>query len=393
MTPLFKKFLGMHWLLFAVIAALIITGVFTIYAATEFREGALALKWRSQIQWALIGLPIYVAAAVIDYRWLKWGVFLGYPAGLALLVSTQFIGIEVHGSKSWIDLGPMLLQPSQPMIAVGIIAIAYSLAEMHKHISLLRYHFLRLVAVVIIAGIPAILVLKEGDFGSFAVWGVVIAAMLLVGSIPLRYLIAIALAIATVVPVAYNFGLQDYQKARIEVFIAAAQDKPIDVQGDGWALDKSLKAIGSSGWEGKGFLGKNVPGQKTMNRIGFIPADVAFSDFAFTTFAEEQGFRGSLLLIGGYSIFLLLLFRIAFAARDQLGRLIVIGIAALFFAHIYENIGMVIGLAPITGIPLPFISYGGTFLVTLMALLGLVQSVWVHRNTPAPEKRKEPTLD
>jgi rod shape determining protein RodA len=397
MTPLFKKFLGMSWLLSALVFGLFAFGVLCVYSATEFRSDVgLDDFWRKQIRWVLLGVPLYFGAALVDYRWMRWGSLPAYLGALALLAGLQFapdsIAPEVNGAKSWFDIAGIRFQPSQPMVAAGIIAIAFALAELHKRIGVFRFHFLRLVAACVLAGVPALLVVKEGDLGSASIWGPVLAAMLLVGNIPVRYLVAIALCVVTALPVAYNFGLEDYQKARVEVFLDSLQGKPIDTQGEGYATDKIFKAIGSAGWEGKGFLGKRVEGQKTMNRMGFLPKLTSHNDFVFAVQAEEFGYRGSMLLLFAFGFLLLYLVHIAACARDQLGRLVVVGVATLVFAHAFQHIGMQAGLLPITGLPLPFISYGGTFTVSLLLMLGFVQSVWVHRNTPAPEQERRPTL-
>ncbi len=393
MTPLLRKFLGINWILFFTMIGLLILGVFSIYSASEFRpDPGMSLIWKKQIRMIVAGLIVFFGAALVDYRWMRWGSLPFYLGALALLISVQFVGVEIHSSKSWLKIGPIQFQPSQLAIASGIVVVAFVLAELHKHVPIFRYHFLRLVLAGIMAIVPCVIVLKEGDFGSASVWFPVLGAMLLVGSIPFRYLIVIALVGLSVLPIAYNFGLKDYQKERIQVFMDVWAGKEIDTQNEGYAINNILKAVGSAGWEGKGFLGKNVEGQKTVNRMGFIPKDTAINDFIFTVVAEEQGYRGALFLISLFAFLLVQLVFVAFSARDQLGRLLVAGIAALFFAHIFQNIGMNIGLLPITGIPLPFISYGGTFVIIVMFLLGLTQSVWIHRNTPAPEKESKPSL-
>jgi len=387
----------MSWVLNTTVAGLFIFGVFCVYSATEFRgDSGITLLWRKQIIWIIIGLPVFFSAALIDYRWMRWGSIPLYVACLGLVAALPFVpetfAPTINGAKSWIGFGGIRFQPSQPMIAAGIVAVAFALAELHKHVPLFRFHFLRLILAGALAGVPCLLVLKEGDFGSASVWGPVLIAMLFVGSIPLRYLIAATLVVLTVLPIAYNFSLKDYQKKRIEVFLDVVQGKKIDTQNEGYAIDKILKAVGSAGWEGKGFLGKKIPGQKTMNRLGFLPKNTSHNDFIFAVIAEEHGFRGGLILLSSFGFLLVQLVYLAFSSRDQLGRLVVVGVAALIFGHIFQHVGMNIGLLPITGIPLPFISYGGTFTITTMLLLGVVQSVWVHRNTPAPEKERLPVL-
>jgi rod shape determining protein RodA len=196
-----------------------------------------------------------------------------------------------------------------------------------------------------------------------------------------------------VAPLAFFFALKPYQQKRITVPLRLLRGETVDYQKEGYAPTNVINAIGSSGWEGKGFGGERMPldpatgkKKKTMHQLGYIPKDTAHNDYVFAVWAEEQGFRGSLLLISGFALLIFQCVFIAFCARDQVGRLLVVGVAALVFAHVFQNIGMQIQLMPITGIPLPFISYGGTFLVTVMFLMGMVQSVWTHRNVALEEE-------
>ena len=407
MTPLFKKLLGLNWILLAVMGVLLVAGALIIYHATHFRsdDAAIAGIWRKHIKWGLLGLGVFFAAALIDYQWIRWGAIPAYLAGVAGLVAVQMFGATKGGvmvagklsggNRSWIDLpGGFSVQPSQFAIAAGIIALAFVLGELHRLHKWFRYHFVRLSVAGVVTMVPLAFVLKEGDLGSALVWIPVFGAMLLAGSIPFRYLIAMGLVGAVALPWLFFFGLKDYQRDRILVPLKMIQNKPVDYQKEGYASINNVRAIGSAGWEGKGADGSRMPvdpatGQrrKTIHQLGYIPKDTAHNDYVFTVFAEQQGFRGSLVLIGLYALLVFQCLFIAFCARDQTGRLMVVGVAALLFAHIFENIGMQVQLMPITGIPLPFVSYGGTFLITVMLLLGLVQSVWVHRHEALEEER------
>lgn len=378
MTPLFRKFLGLNWLLFANILALMIFGVFAIYSACWMREQAnLADKWRDQVYWMLLGLVFFFLASLVDYKWIR---YLGLPVYLVatgLLIFTTFFGTEINGTRAWIKVGSMLVQPSQLAIAAGVIALAVTLCSLHKLHPIFRNSFVRLVATGIIAGIPFLFVLKQGDFGSAIVWVPVCGAMVLIGNIPLRYLVVIVLTVTMFLPFAFFFGLKDYQKKRITTQIEMLQGKKVNILGEAYSAYNNLLAIGSGGWGGKGF--KNP---ETVNNKGFISPDTAINDFIFPVLAEEHGFRGSLLMLGGFMLLLMQCIYVAFYSRDMMGRLLVVGVVGLLFAHIYQNVGMNLLIMPITGIPLPLISYGGTFTVVILFLLGLVQSVWVHRIDP-----------
>ncbi len=378
MTPLFRKFLGLNWLLIGNIIALMIFGVFAIYSACWMREQpGLSDKWRDQVYWMLLGMLFFFAAALIDYKWIRYLGIPVYIAAVGLLVYTTFFGTEINGTKAWLDLGPILLQPSQLAIAGGVIALALTLCTLHKLHPVFRSPFLRLFVTGIIAMIPFAFVLLQGDFGSALVWVPVYGAMVLIGNIPIRYLIVIVLSVTMFLPFAFFFGLKDYQKKRITTQIEMLQGKKVNILAEAYSAYNNLLAIGSGGWGGKGF--KNP---ETVNNKGFISPDTAINDFIFPVLAEEHGFRGGLLLLGGFMLLLLQCIYVAFYSRDLMGRLLVVGVVGLLFAHIYQNVGMNLLIMPITGIPLPLISYGGTFTVVILFLLGLVQSVWVHRVDP-----------
>jgi rod shape determining protein RodA len=388
MTPLFRKFIGSNWLLFANIAAIAIFGIFAIYSACWMREEPdLANKWRQQTQWMLVGLVFYFAASLVDYRWVRWLGLPFYLGTVGMLVYTTFFGVEIYGTRAWLNVGFMLIQPSQLAIAAGIVLLALALATMHKVHPVFRNPFMRLVVSGAIVAVPFLFVLKQGDFGSAIVWVPVFAAMVLIGNIPLRYLAVIVLTVTIFLPFAYFFGLKDYQKKRITTQIEMLQGKKVNVLGDAYSAYNNLLAIGSGGWRGKGF--KNP---ETVNNKGFISPHTAINDFIFPVLAEEHGFRGSLLLLGGFLLLLMQCLHVAFYSRDLLGRLLVAGVVGLLFAHIYQNVGMNLLIMPITGIPLPLVSFGGTFAVVVLFLLGMVQSVWIHRIEPEPA-RARPQLE
>lgn len=381
MTPLLRKFLGQNWLLFANIVLLAIFGVFAIYSACWMREeAALANKWREQVYLLLIGLLVFFAATLIDYRWVRYLGIPFYLAATGMLIYTTFFGVEINGTRAWLDLGITRIQPSQLAIAGGVVLLALVLSTLHKLHPVFRSPFLRLAVTALIALVPFAFVLLQGDFGSAIVWIPVVGTMVLVGNIPIRYLVTLVLAATMFLPFAYFFGLKDYQKKRITTQIEMLQGKRVDIRGEAYSAYNNLLAIGSGGWGGKGF--KNPD---TVNHKGFISPDTAINDFIFPVLAEVWGFRGSLLLLAGFALLLLQCLHIAFYSRDLLGRLLVVGVVGLLFAHIYQNVGMNLLIMPITGIPLPLISYGGTFTVVVLFLLGLVQSVWVHR---AAEERE-----
>jgi rod shape determining protein RodA len=235
--------------------------------------------------------------------------------------------------------------------------------------------FVKLSLIGAIIGGPMLLILKQPDFGMTLVWIPAILAMLFLGGTPKRYLIAlIIIGAGILLPLAVNFFLKPYQRDRIMSFI----DPSIDPKGTSWAINQSLIAIGSGGFQGKGFKAPN-----TLVEQGFLPGTTVHTDYIFSAIGEQWGFLGGVLLLGGFGLLLFSCLFTAYHAADEFGLLITIGFTAQIFFHVYQNVGMTIALMPITGLPLPLVSYGGTFVVMIMFALGLINSVWVHRNVLA----------
>ncbi len=371
----------MNWVLVLTIFSLLVFGVFAIYGASWTRDSDyLADSWNRQVVWIAIGTFIFFGTSLIDYRWIVWGAVPMYILGVSCLIALRFLGVTSSGATSWINIGFMNFQPSQLAVVSGILLLAVVLSRLQRFHHFFRHPRLRRGICGIIVVPPFLLVLKEPDIGSAAVWLPVAGAMLLIGSIPFRYLTVVALCGTMVVPVVYFFILQNYQKKRVDTYLDMLMGRAYDEQGAGWVPKHCMIAIGSGGWEGKGF--------KTDNSVAnlWLPEKVAINDFIFASIAEEHGFRGAMILISAQGLLLLQCLFVAFYSRDQLGRLIVVGVSALLFTHIFMNIGMNMLLVPITGLPLPLISYGGTFVLTLMFLLGLIQSVWVHRDSQSTER-------
>src|SRR5206468_3435499 len=233
---------------------------------------------------------------------------------------------------------------------------------------------LRLLLSGAIAGAPCLLILMQPDLGEVVIWIPVLLALLFVSGLPLRYLVCIILIGLTFIPIAIHFGLKPYQQQRITAFT----HPDIDKQGSAWAINQSLIAIGSGGWSGKGFKAPN-----TQVELGFLPATAVHNDYIFSAIGEQWGFIGGMFLAGAFTLLLLTCLFVAFFAGDQLGLLLVVRMTALIFTHIFQNMGMTIALVPITGVPLPLISYSGSFVLMIMFGLGLVNSVWIHRKIPA----------
>jgi rod shape determining protein RodA len=366
MTPFLRKLLGQNWLLVVNMLALSIFGVIAIYSATYMRQDPVAAEfWRKQANWVAVGFFAFMVVSLIDYRWVKWGALPMYLAGLFFLILTRFIGSKVYGARSWLHLGPINFQPAQLAVVAGIMVLALFLSQFRQ-----MHPMLRLLLCGAIVGAPCLLILMQPDLGECMIWGPVLLALLFVGGIPLRYLICVVLIAVSLIPIAY-VGLKPYQQERITAFI----NPDIDRQGSAWAINQSLIAIGSGGWAGKGFKAPN-----TQIELGFLPATAVHNDYIFSAIGEQWGFLGGIALLGAFALLLMTCLFVAYKASDLFGLLLVIGITTLIFTHIFQNVGMTISILPITGVPLPLISYSGSFALMIMFGLGIVNSVWVHRH-------------
>src|SRR4029450_7497626 len=369
MTPFLRKLLGQNWLLLINMLALAIFGVVAIYSATYMHGDYAGDFWRRQADWVAVGLLAFMVASLVDYRWIRWGALPMYLAGIVFLIMTKFMGTKVYGARSWLHLGPLHFPPPQFASVAGIMVLALFLTQFRE-----MHPMLRLLLCGAIAAAPCLLILMQPDLGEVIIWGPVLLALLFVGGLPLRYLICVILITVAFMPIAINLGLKPYKNQRITAFT----HPDIDKQGSAWAINQSLIAIGSGGWSGKGFKAPN-----TQIELGFLPATAVHNDYIFSAVAEQWGFVGGIVLIGGFALLLMTCLFVAFFAGDQLGLLLVIGVTALIFTHIFQNVGMTIAMLPITGVPLPLISYSGSFVLMIMFGLGLVNSVWIHRNAPA----------
>ncbi|MBV9659502.1 MAG: rod shape-determining protein RodA [Verrucomicrobia bacterium] len=366
MTPYLHKLFRFNWVLLALILALCAFGVVAIYCATFMRENKyLLVSYRRQIQWMGISLVVFFVTSLTDYRWVRWGALPTYILGVALLVLTHFKGKKVFGAKSWLEFGGFSLQPSQLAILGGIMVFALLITEFKR-----MHPMLKLILFGVIAAPPALLVALQPQLGGVLVWGPVALTMLFVGGIPVRYLLSIILTGVAVVPLGIFFGLKEFQRARILSFL----DPEADPLGTGWNIIQSLTAVGNGGWSGRGFKAHN-----TVVEQGLLPTTIAHTDFIFAVTGEAFGFVGNAAVLVAFAFLLVTGLYIAYQARDQLGLVLVTGVMSLIFTHVFMNTGMTVQLVPIAGLPLPFISYGGTFLIIMLFAMGIVQSVWIHR--------------
>lgn len=359
-----RQLLRMDPTLLIALAALMVMGVLFIYSAGFQREDLMVKTlYRRQMFWILLGLGGYLATVMLDYHRLGEQVIPVYVFIVFLLVAVLLVGQGVHGARRWLNLG-IKVQPAEFAKLGVIITLAVFLARPGRMLNDGRT-VLGALAIMIL---PFLLIVQQPDLGTAMVLLPITLVMLFVAGVRLRILLLVALVGLMLLPVGWLF-MDDYQKERIMVFLEL-EDDPL---GKGWNKEQSEIAVASGGLSGKGFK------QGTQNILGFLPRTVAPTDFIYSVIAEEMGFVGSSLVVALYAALLLSLTRAALHAKDKLGRLLVVGVMALVFSHVTVNVAMTVGLMPITGLPLPLLSYGGSITISTLVALGLVQSVYVRR--------------
>jgi rod shape determining protein RodA len=343
---------------------LAVVGILFIYSSGQQIGGSMVSAWEKQIIWVILGTCLWFFLSYTNYRILGLLSPALYVFSVILLILTLIIGTKVYGAVRWLSLGGMQIQPSEfakistLLLAARIVSLRTFKINNISHLAALGFIVL----------LPFLLVLKQPDLGSSLVFPVILAAIVFAARLSWKYIIIFILAITILVPVTYPF-LKGYQKERILVFLNPDRG----TQGQGWTSHQTILSVGSGGLYGKGLT------RGTQNVLGFLPKSVSNSDLIFSVIAEESGFLGSTVLLFLYSLLLYTMLRTAYFARDKFGYLTAIGIAALFFEHSFINIGMNIRLMPITGLPLPLVSYGGSFMITSLICMGILQAVYMGR--------------
>lgn len=348
-------------------SGLLAIGVLFIYGTGQQVGFKATFLWKKQLAWAGIGFVIWIFMTFfLDYRKLALFTPFFYIACLAGLVLVLKLGVDLNGARRWFSIGGISIQPSE-FAKFGVLLIAAWMLSV-KGFDINKFHNLLLLGIV--CGIPFILIVAEPDLGTSIVFIPMICSILIVAGLKWKWIfIGLFLACASV-PAVYPF-LKEYQKERILVFMNPERDP----DNRGWNSLQSQLAVGSGGAYGKGFM------QGTQNTLGFLPKNVSYTDFIYSVIAEESGFAGSVTVVFLYFLLIVSCLRAAIFAPDSFGRYIAAGIAGVFFAHSFVNIGMTIKIMPITGIPLPLISYGGTFTVVTMVFLGFIQSIYSRRQS------------
>lgn len=358
--PALRYFTSADWGLLAGALSLALIGLVTIHSASA----ELTVDYLPrQAVWLGLGLLCLVVAASIDYHSVLDHAWALYLVALAALGLVFFVGYEAGGAKSRLGFGGFSIQPSEFAKVATAFFLARYLGEVKQ-----PYLDLRNIAVALaITACPVFIVALEPDLGSAAMFLPMLCGMLLVAGVRWRTMAAAA-GIAVILGAGvWTFGMQDYQRQRVVTFLAPDTD-PLNA---GYQVRQSKIAVGSGGLLGQGYM------QGTQSQLRFLPA--RHTDFVFAVLAEEWGFVGVLAAEGLYALLLLSAARVAMRARNRAGILLVSGLVSLLSFHVLYNTAMVVGLVPITGIPLPFLSYGGSFTLMCFLSVGIILSVDLRR--------------
>ena len=328
-------------------------------------DGALASGsvFLRGLLWTGIALIVFTVAAAFDYHWLKTLSWPIYAVQLGLLGLTLAVGTGVGGSSRCVSVLGLQFQFSELAKILMIVVLANYLGARRGRLDSIW----TILGACILAGPPWLLVMAQPDLGTSLVFAAILVGMLFMGGASLRWLGAMALSVVAALPLIWTYVLEDYQKLRLTSFL----DPLADVQGAGYQLFQSQIAVGSGGWFGKGLT------NSTQNQLDFLP--VQTTDFVFAILAEELGFIGAIVVLG---LFIALLWRVlvtGWRSKDPFGTLFAAGLGSMLLFQLFVNVGMVTGIMPITGIPLPFITHGGASLISIAAGLGILESINIRQ--------------
>ncbi|OHE71594.1 MAG: cell cycle protein [Verrucomicrobia bacterium GWC2_42_7] len=379
------------------VVLLSIIGIFFIYSAQSYADGS---NWKTQILWMVIGVLLYGLISMVDYKFFLKNAHILYAIGIMLLLLLWTpLGKRCFGSLRWLNFGKISIQPSDTAKICTLIFGAGILAR--SEIGSIKESLTLLMKIGFAFFIPIILIFLQPDLGSALVFPPMIFSLLFAANLDKRFFISVFLVFLLLLGIVawdainyHNFlknnelaalesqgmyekvswvPLKDYQRNRILAFVAPEVIDPRGVSVS-WNLRQSLISVGSGGFLGKGH------NNGTQAKLGYLPQSVAPNDFIFSVIAEEKGFLGGSIVLLLYLVLLINNIRIASISRDRFGMLLCVGISMVTLVHIFVNVGMTIGLMPITGIPLPFISYGGSFMLICFTMQGIIQSVYRFRH-------------
>jgi rod shape determining protein RodA len=362
-----EKLWQISWGLVLLTTVISVVGFAMLYSAANGNVDPWAS--RQMVRFS-VGMAVMLAIALIDVRFLFRWAYLVYFATIGLLIAVEVMGTTGMGAQRWIDLKFIQLQPSELVKVTIVLALARYFHGLSTE-EITRPFYL-LVPIALTLG-PAALVLKQPDLGTAGMLLMIGTAVFFCAGVRLWKFAVVAVLGLSAIPIGWQF-LHEYQRRRVMTLF----DPESDPLGAGYHILQSKIALGSGGMFGRGFL------QGSQTHLNFLPEKQ--TDFVFTMLAEEFGMIGGVALLGLYAVLLIYGLAIAIRSRNQFGRLLAVGIACNIFLYVFINIAMVMGLIPVVGVPLPLISYGGTAMLTVMAGLGLVMSVYIHRDVRIPRR-------
>ncbi len=350
---------NLDWSIVICVFILIVIGLIALYSATIDND---LLEFKKQCIWIAIGIPIMIGILFIDYNTIARISPYLYGISIILLIGVLFTG-AVNGAKSWFNIGFFAFQPAEISKIFVILLLSSTIVNIQKRSKSDINKPSKLAIILGVVLLPTVLIVMQPDYGTAIAYILSLVLMLFVAGINKKYIIVSLILIVVLVPVMYFFILPDHAKARIDVYL----NPNLDPRGAGYNIIQSKIAIGAGKLFGMGLF------KGTQTHLGFLYPKT--TDFIFSMIGEELGFITCGLIIVIYVILITKAINIAKTARDNLGSYIAIGIVGIFLFHVIENIGMTVGLLPITGVPLPFVSYGGSSFVTNFILIGLLLNI------------------
>jgi len=358
---LIKRLKKMNSWLIANILAIFILSLMSIYSSTIPKGPSFFQK---ELLWFFISTIVFIGFSLLDYhKYMKYDRYV-YLFNVLMLLSVFVLGTKRLGAQRWIDLGPISIQPSEfAKIFLVLTLSSYMAKRSNERFEGFRAMFMSFLHMMPIFALIAL----QPDLGTSLVLLVIYATLVFINGLDWRTIFFLILAAILAIPGAYFFLLHDYQRQRVLTFLHPGED----MLGSGWNVMQSMIAIGSGGIGGKGFL------ENSQSKLRFLPE--SHTDFIGAVYLEERGFLGGVTLLLLYLLLLIQILKIADDTEERFGKLICYGIASIFFFHIFINLGMIMGIMPVTGLPLLLMSYGGSSLVFAYMMLGIVQSVKFYR--------------
>jgi rod shape determining protein RodA len=361
MRKIFHKLRSLDWLLNLAVFTLLLFGLAAIYSVALSQEGSGFLTIQKQLIAAAVGVVLYILIASFNYRQLRNYAILFYVVGVVLLVGVLFFGATIRGTTGWYELGFFNFQPVEFMKLAAAVALATYFSQRARK-TLGWREVLESGAII---GVPFVLTVIQPDFGSamllLGMWGVLI----LFAGIRMSHLAVLISAGGVMSVIAWFFLLADYQKARLMTFV----DPSLDPLGQGYNVRQAIIAVGAGGWFGRGL------GFGSQSHLKFLPESQ--TDFIFAVVAEELGFIGVTLVIMAFGLLFYRIYTHTKRAKDDFSSFLLLAVGTILFLQFFVNVGMNLGLLPVTGLGLPLVSYGGSSLVMVFVLLGIVQSIVV----------------